>query len=154
MLRQSKHLVPIQSADDTMTRRLGKWIHSFAASCWGGTGGEVAAAVGGSDGDKAAAKPPGSPPSRVSYNDMSSLSAEELSLSLPGSNLHVFTLAELRAVTRNFSMTNFIGSGGFGPVYKGFVDEKIKPGVAARTVAVKQLDLEGKQGHKEWLVRG
>ncbi|XP_042418963.1 serine/threonine-protein kinase RIPK-like [Zingiber officinale] len=134
-----------------MTRRLRSWIHSLTASCWGGAGaGSVAAASAGSDGDKAG-KSSSSPPSRVSYNDISTLSAEELSLSLPGSNLHVFTLAELRAVTRNFSMTNFIGSGGFGPVYKGFVDDKLRPGLPAQFVAVKSLDLEGGQGHREWL---
>ncbi|KAG6494424.1 hypothetical protein ZIOFF_049449 [Zingiber officinale] len=156
LLRQSSIISPIdlssvliQSAADTMTRRLRSWIHSLTASCWGGAGGgSVAAASAGSDGDKAG-KSSSSPPSRVSYNDISTLSAEELSLSLPGSNLHVFTLAELRAVTRNFSMTNFIGSGGFGPVYKGFVDDKLRPGLPAQFVAVKSLDLEGGQGHRE-----
>ncbi|KAG1366369.1 serine/threonine-protein kinase RIPK [Cocos nucifera] len=48
-------------------------------------------------------------------------------------------------------MSNFLGEGGFGPVYKGFVDEKMKPGLKAQSVAVKLLDLEGVQGHKEWL---
>jgi hypothetical protein len=80
------------------------------------------------------------------------VSPEDLSLSLVGSNLHVFTIAELRAVTRDFSMTNFIGEGGFGPVYKGYVDDKTKPGLRALPVAVKLLDLEGGQGHTEWLV--
>jgi hypothetical protein len=80
------------------------------------------------------------------------LSPEDLSISLVGSNLYVFTLAELSAVTRGFSSGNFLGEGGFGPVYKGFVDEKVKPGLKAQSVAVKLLDLEGSQGHKEWLV--
>jgi hypothetical protein len=94
--------------------------------------------------------------SRMSFTELSLsgiMSPEDLSLSLVGSNLHVFTIAELRAVTRDFSMTNFIGEGGFGPVYKGYVDDKTKPGLAAQTVAVKLLDLEGGQGHTEWLVR-
>jgi hypothetical protein len=94
---------------------------------------------------------------RMSFSDLSlnggMVSPEDLSLSLVGSNLHVFTIAELRAVTRDFSMTNFIGEGGFGPVYKGYVDEKVKPGLRAQPVAVKLLDLEGNQGHNEWLVR-
>lgn len=80
------------------------------------------------------------------------LSPEDLSISLVGSNLYVFTLAELSAVTKGFSGNNFLGEGGFGPVYKGFVDEKVKPGLKAQAVAVKLLDLEGGQGHKEWLV--
>jgi hypothetical protein len=93
----------------------------------------------------------------MSFSDLSlnggMVSPEDLSLSLVGSNLHVFTIAELRAITRDFSMTNFIGEGGFGPVYKGYVDEKVKPGLRAQPVAVKLLDLEGNQGHNEWLVR-
>ncbi|KAH0469993.1 hypothetical protein IEQ34_001551 [Dendrobium chrysotoxum] len=76
---------------------------------------------------------------------------EDISLSLPGSDLHSFTMEELKAVTRGFSMSNFIGSGGFGPVYKGFVDDKLRSGLRPQTVAVKQLDPEGSQGHKEWL---
>ena len=64
-----------------------------------------------------------------------------------------FTVDELRAATRDFSMSNFVGEGGFGPVYKGRVDERIRPGLRQpQAVAVKLLDLEGSQGHKEWLV--
>ncbi|CAN6285487.1 unnamed protein product [Urochloa humidicola] len=111
---------------------------------------KVASAAGGSG----SGKPARSLQSRLSFNDLSlsgMVSPEDLSLSLVGSNLHVFTIAELRAVTRDFSMTNFIGEGGFGPVYKGYVDDKAKPGLRAQPVAVKLLDLEGGQGHTEWL---
>ncbi|GJN30456.1 hypothetical protein PR202_gb18764 [Eleusine coracana subsp. coracana] len=91
--------------------------------------------------------------SRISFSELSGMvSPEDLSLSLAGSNLHVFTIADLRAATRGFSMTNFIGEGGFGPVYKGYVDDKLKPGLTAQPVAVKLLDLEGGQGHTEWLL--
>ncbi|ONK61163.1 uncharacterized protein A4U43_C08F26880 [Asparagus officinalis] len=86
---------------------------------------------------------------RLSFSDISS--PEDLSLSVIGSNLHVFTTNELKQATRGFSMSNLIGEGGFGPVYKGFVDERIRPGIKAQAVAVKLLDLEGVQGHKEWL---
>uniref|UniRef100_A0ACD5YFW1 Uncharacterized protein n=1 Tax=Avena sativa TaxID=4498 RepID=A0ACD5YFW1_AVESA len=93
--------------------------------------------------------------SRMSLRSLSSsgtLSPEDLSLTLSGSNLHAFTYAELRAATANFSRANYLGSGGFGPVYKGTVDDKLRPGLAAQAVAVKYLDLEcGTQGHKEWL---
>lgn len=93
---------------------------------------------------------------RITFSDLSnpgsSLSPEDLSSSLVGSNLHVFTLAELREITRNFSSSNFLGEGGFGPVHKGFVGDKVRPGLKAQPVAVKLLDLEGNQGHKEWLV--
>ncbi|KAK4396843.1 Serine/threonine-protein kinase RIPK [Sesamum angolense] len=41
--------------------------------------------------------------------------------------------------------------GGFGPVHKGFIDDKLRPGLKAQPVAVKLLDLDGSQGHREWL---
>ncbi|KAM0856431.1 hypothetical protein ACQ4PT_049150 [Festuca glaucescens] len=92
--------------------------------------------------------------SRMSFTSLSSgtLSPEDLSVTLSGSNLHAFTYAELRAATGNFSRANYLGSGGFGPVYKGTVDDNLRLGLAAQAVAVKYLDLEcGTQGHKEWL---
>ncbi|KAM0831569.1 hypothetical protein ACQ4PT_065448 [Festuca glaucescens] len=85
---------------------------------------------------------------RLSFTDLSGAADEDLSVSLVGSNLHVFTVAELRAATREFASDNFLGEGGFGPVYKGFVD---KPGLKAQAIAVKLWDPEGAQGHKEWL---
>ncbi|KAJ8750653.1 hypothetical protein K2173_015834 [Erythroxylum novogranatense] len=91
---------------------------------------------------------------RLSLMDLSnpcSLLSEDLSMSLAGSDLHVFTHAELRVITQNFSQTNFLGEGGFGPVHKGFIDDKLKPGLKAQPVAVKLLDLDGLQGHREWL---
>uniref|UniRef100_A0A453IFV9 Protein kinase domain-containing protein n=1 Tax=Aegilops tauschii subsp. strangulata TaxID=200361 RepID=A0A453IFV9_AEGTS len=39
-------------------------------------------------------------------------------LSRSGRNIQVFSLKELKSATRNFQMTNCIGRGGFGPVYK------------------------------------
>ncbi|KAL3625298.1 hypothetical protein CASFOL_030752 [Castilleja foliolosa] len=91
---------------------------------------------------------------RISVSDFSSSSStlcEDLSVSLAGSNLHVFTLQELKVITQHFSSSNFLGEGGFGPVHKGFIDDKLKPGLKAQPVAVKLLDLDGSQGHKEWL---
>ncbi|KAM0923104.1 hypothetical protein ACQ4PT_005754 [Festuca glaucescens] len=73
-------------------------------------------------------------------------SPEDLSMSLAGSGVEPFTVDELRTATRDFSTSNFVGDGGFGLVYKGYVDERLKPGVR---VAVKLLDIEGSQGHKE-----
>jgi serine/threonine protein kinase len=82
---------------------------------------------------------------------MSGASDQELSVSLVGSNLHVFTVVELKAATQGFLDDNFLGEGGFGPVYKGSLEEKAKPGLKAQTIAVKLWDPEGAQGHKEWL---
>ncbi|KAA3490038.1 serine/threonine-protein kinase [Gossypium australe] len=81
----------------------------------------------------------------------STMLTEDLSTSLAGSNLHVFTLGELKVITQSFSSSNFLGEGGFGPVHKGFIDDKLRPGLKAQPVAVKLLDLEGLQGHREWL---
>ncbi|XP_027904657.1 serine/threonine-protein kinase RIPK-like [Vigna unguiculata] len=76
---------------------------------------------------------------------------EDLSISLVGPKLYTFTLEELREATHSFSWSNLLGEGGFGPVYKGFVDDKLRPGLKAQSVAVKQLNLDGFQGHREWL---
>lgn len=93
---------------------------------------------------------------RLSLSDLSNSSAfsivSDLSNSLVGSNLHVFTLKELKAITQNLSASNYLGEGGFGRVYKGFIDDKLRPGLESQPVAVKVLDLEGTQGHREWLV--
>jgi len=100
---------------------------------------------------------PSSSASRVSLSSLSSsagtLTPEDLSLTLSGSNLHAFTYAELRAVTGGFSRANYLGSGGFGPVYRGRVDAGLRKGLDAQQVAVKYLDLDGTgtQGHREWL---
>ncbi|KAI4377814.1 hypothetical protein MLD38_015388 [Melastoma candidum] len=92
---------------------------------------------------------------RLSISDLSKVSSstlsEDLSASIPGSNLHVFTLQELKVVTHNFSSSNLLGEGGFGPVHKGFVDDRLRPGLKPQPVAVKLLDLDGLQGHREWL---
>ncbi|KAG4970241.1 hypothetical protein JHK85_036662 [Glycine max] len=96
----------------------------------------------------------GSSSNRVSITDLSfpgSTLSEDLSVSLVGSNLHVFSLSELKIITQSFSSSNFLGEGGFGPVHKGFIDDKLRPGLEAQPVAVKLLDLDGSQGHKEWL---
>ncbi|KAI3995661.1 hypothetical protein MKX01_031434 [Papaver californicum] len=74
--------------------------------------------------------------------------------------LHVFKYDELRLATRGFSRSLMIGEGGFGSVYRGVVkinntngdlgddidddDEKLD-------VAIKQLNRNGMQGHKEWI---
>lgn len=94
---------------------------------------------------------------RLSFSDISNPDSPfslitDLSNSRIGWNLHTFTLAELKLITNNFSLSNILGEGGFGPVHKGFIDDNIRPGLEAQPVAVKLLDLDGNQGHKEWLV--
>jgi hypothetical protein len=79
------------------------------------------------------------------------LSLGNLSRTLASSGMHAFTLAELQQATRNFSGSHLVGSGGFGPVYKGYLDDRVVPGIAPQHVAVKTLDADGPQGHREWL---
>ncbi|XP_049935126.1 probable serine/threonine-protein kinase PBL3 isoform X2 [Nymphaea colorata] len=69
-------------------------------------------------------------------------------------NLKVFTFNELQNATRNFRPDSLLGQGGFGYVFKGWIDEQTlaaaRP-VSGIVVAVKKLKPEGFQGHKEWL---
>lgn len=70
-------------------------------------------------------------------------------------NLRIFTFAELKSATRNFNPETVLGEGGFGRVYKGWVDKKTlnptKSGVGI-IVAVKKLNPESVQGLEEWQV--
>ncbi|KOM39888.1 hypothetical protein LR48_Vigan04g008600 [Vigna angularis] len=60
--------------------------------------------------------------------------------------INCFDYQTLKNATMNFHADNFLGSGGFGPVYKG----KLADG---RVVAVKKLSLnKSQQGEKEFLV--
>lgn len=76
---------------------------------------------------------------------------EELKIS---SQLYKFTFSELKSATRNFRPDSLLGQGGFGCVFKGWIEENgtapVKPGTGL-TVAVKTLNHDGLQGHKEWL---
>jgi len=66
-----------------------------------------------------------------------------------------FTFNGLKVATRNFRPESLLGEGGFGCVFKGWIEENgtapVKPGTGL-TVAVKTLNHNGHQGHKEWLV--
>jgi serine/threonine protein kinase len=75
---------------------------------------------------------------------------------LDAPRLRVFTLAELRAVTRGFKPEMVLGEGGFGRVYKGWADERsLNPAKSSAgvVVAVKKLNPESVQGLQEWQVR-
>ncbi|MBA0590087.1 probable serine/threonine-protein kinase PBL26 [Gossypium raimondii] len=60
--------------------------------------------------------------------------------------VETFTFRELAAATRNFRKECLIGEGGFGRVYKGKLEK------TGQVVAVKQLDRNGLQGNREFLV--
>ncbi|KAL5701353.1 Serine/threonine-protein kinase pbl27 [Ranunculus cassubicifolius] len=94
---------------------------------------------------------------RSSHN-LSKVSSEKLIPQASGSNeeiplpkggestAHTFTFQELAAITNNFRPENLLGEGGFGRVYKGQLES------TGQVVAVKQLDRNGLQGNREFLV--
>lgn len=77
-------------------------------------------------------------------------SKKETTGSKDGSNTHIaaqtFTFRELAAATKNFRPECLLGEGGFGRVYKGRLE------TTGQVVAVKQLDRDGLQGNREFLV--
>ena len=90
--------------------------------------------------------------SNAESNSSTSKLEEELKVS---SRLRKFAFNDLKTATRNFRPESLLGEGGFGCVFKGWIEENgtapVKPGTGL-TVAVKTLNHDGLQGHKEWLV--
>lgn len=74
---------------------------------------------------------------------------------LQSCNLKSFSFSDLKMATRNFRPDSVLGEGGFGSVFKGWIDEQsyvaAKPGTGI-VIAVKKLNQESFQGHREWLV--
>ncbi|XP_027340612.1 probable leucine-rich repeat receptor-like serine/threonine-protein kinase At3g14840 [Abrus precatorius] len=56
----------------------------------------------------------------------------------------LFTLRQIKVATNNFDVSNKIGEGGFGPVYKGILSD-------GTIIAVKQLSSKSKQGNREFV---
>ncbi|GLT26234.1 hypothetical protein SLA2020_013160 [Shorea laevis] len=65
-----------------------------------------------------------------------------------------FSFQQLKSATGNFRPDSILGEGGFGYVFKGWIEENgtapAKPG-SGITVAVKSLKPDGLQGHREWM---
>ncbi|KAI5443060.1 hypothetical protein KIW84_011913 [Lathyrus oleraceus] len=92
---------------------------------------------------------------KSSTNSNSRASKSPISNDIPYySHLKQFRYHELMLATRNFKPELFLGEGGFGKVFKGWIcqDERSpsRPG-DRMPIAVKTLNREGKQGHKEWV---
>ncbi|KAL3505497.1 hypothetical protein ACH5RR_035338 [Cinchona calisaya] len=76
-------------------------------------------------------------------------------------NLKMFSYGELESATRNFRADTVLGEGGFGRVFKGWVDQntfapssssnKIRGAGLIIPVAVKKSNPDGEQGFNEWL---
>ncbi|OVA04349.1 Protein kinase domain [Macleaya cordata] len=92
--------------------------------------------------------------SRVSSDELISQSGagskKETSIPEGGPTPHIaaqtFKFQELAVATNNFTEECLLGEGGFGRVYKGFLES------TGQVVAVKQLDRNGLQGNREFLV--
>lgn len=95
----------------------------------------------------------GSSSGKVSSNSVPPTPRSEGEI-LQSTNLKSFSLSELKTATRNFRPDSVLGEGGFGSVFKGWIDENgataTKPGTGT-VIAVKRLNQEGFQGHREWL---
>ncbi|XP_027071782.2 receptor-like protein kinase FERONIA [Coffea arabica] len=60
------------------------------------------------------------------------------------SSLRRFLLEEIRSATANFDAKFVVGTGGFGNVYKGYIDNNLT------TVAIKRLNPSSRQGAREF----
>lgn len=70
-------------------------------------------------------------------------------------DVKVYTFGDLKTATRNFRGDMVLGVGGFGTVYKGWLDEKTLLPSRQGTgmlVAIKKLNQESTQGFDEWRV--
>ncbi|CAL0334658.1 unnamed protein product [Lupinus luteus] len=93
-------------------------------------------------------------PTRVSSDKSKSQSGSDPKKEIPvaknGPTAHIaaqtFTFRELAVATKNFRPECLLGEGGFGRVYKGRLEN------TGQVVAVKQLDRNGLQGNREFLV--
>lgn len=74
---------------------------------------------------------------------------------LDSASLKIYSFAELKSATRNFRPDSVLGTGGFGTVFKGWVDENTlapsRYGVGI-IVAIKKMNPESTQGFEEWQV--
>lgn len=86
-----------------------------------------------------------------SLNPSSITSSSDASIS---NNLKSFSFNDLKIATKNFRPESVLGEGGFGCVFKGWIDGNTlaptKPGTGI-VVAIKRLKPESFQGHREWL---
>ncbi|KAK3000726.1 hypothetical protein RJ639_021647 [Escallonia herrerae] len=83
-------------------------------------------------------------------SENSSASSKAKEVSKDGGSDHIaartFTFRELADATKNFRGDCLLGEGGFGRVYKGHLEN------SNQIVAIKQLDRNGLQGNREFLV--
>ncbi|CAD6216522.1 unnamed protein product [Miscanthus lutarioriparius] len=101
-----------------------------------------------------AEKPKHGPSSSVTMQDSFDFNKESANKGIVLSNgsghhqiaAQTFTFRDLAAATSNFRADCLLGEGGFGRVYRGYLDS------VSQVVAIKQLDRNGLQGNREFLV--
>ncbi|XP_049365348.1 probable serine/threonine-protein kinase PIX13 [Solanum verrucosum] len=92
----------------------------------------------------------------IGCSNFSAAASEDTCLNgeiLPIPNLKIYSFSDLKLCTKNFKPDSVLGIGGFGTVYKGWVDEKTLAPTKAGTgmiVAIKKLNSESTQGFEEW----
>ncbi|KAK6788392.1 hypothetical protein RDI58_016917 [Solanum bulbocastanum] len=93
-------------------------------------------------------KPHSQPPQRTHPENIISQTVGNYKKDEENKNIaaETFTFRELATATKNFRQECLIGEGGFGRVYKGHLDR------TGQVIAVKQLDRNGLQGNREFLV--
>lgn len=79
------------------------------------------------------------------YNFAASRQPSTRPSNITSCSARAFTYDQLAAATGNFRADCLLGEGGFGRVYRGRLDD-------GQLVAVKQLDLDGLQGDREFVV--
>ncbi|PIN14605.1 Serine/threonine protein kinase [Handroanthus impetiginosus] len=91
--------------------------------------------------------------SRISI-DTIDLGAPSSTGSISYRDVQCIEFEEIKKATENFQHDLIIGEGGFGPVYKGWIDEHTltasKPG-SGTAVAVKKWNPDVVQGYQEWM---
>ncbi|OMO90033.1 hypothetical protein CCACVL1_07542 [Corchorus capsularis] len=78
------------------------------------------------------------------FSDANKSTKSNNSANLPSDICRYFSLPEIKVATNNFDNVFIIGVGGFGNVYKGFINGGMTP------VAIKRLSPESKQGALEF----
>lgn len=69
--------------------------------------------------------------------------------------LKMFRFSELKAATLDFNQNNVVDQGGYGPVFKAWINLDTLTAASPETgmlVAVKMLDQNGSHDLQEWLV--
>ena len=67
--------------------------------------------------------------------------------------MRIFSFTELKVATKGFRSDTVLGEGGFGQVFKGWLEDKAQPKSGnGMVIAVKKLNSESLQGFQEWQV--